>query len=110
MKLGIGDAAILKAFTRPPSLAVFHRHPGSTIPQLALSSLTIQYFHWVLQSKYPILRVHIREPAGPGSGAVLLTSTGPLLVHLWNKVFWDAVKRSDGSLAGMQGTIGTARP
>lgn len=109
MKSGIGDPTVLTKLQKanklgglPPSSWINNTAVGAGLfdnPNtfIELSGPSVQSYVYSYDNPIPADRdLYLQHRNGPYSFASEIS------------VFWDTVQRSDGSLAGMQGTIGTA--
>ena len=109
MKSGIGDPAVLTKLNQanklgglPPSSWINNTAVGAGLfdnPNtfIELSGPSVQSYVYSYDNPIPADRdLYLQHRDGPYSFASEIS------------VFWDTVQRTDGSLAGMQGTIGTA--
>jgi len=109
MKSAIGDPAVLTRLQQagqlggvPPSSWINNTAVGAGLfdnPNtfIELSSPSIQAYSYVYEN-----------PPTADQTPYLQKRSGPYSFAGTVSVFWDYIKRTDGTLAGMQGTIGTA--
>lgn len=109
MKSGIGDPAVLERLQKANKLGGIPA--TSWINNTAVGAKLFDNPNTFIELSSPNLQSYVYSydnPPASDKALYLQHRSGPYSFASEISVFWDTVKRADGSLAGMQGTIGTA--
>lgn len=109
MKSGIGDPAVLERLQKANKLGGLPA--TSWINNTAVGAKLFDNPNTFIELSSPNLQSYVYSydnPPASDKALYLQHRSGPYSFASEISVFWDTVKRADGSLAGMQGTIGTA--
>ena len=109
MKSGIGDPAVLERLHAANKLGGLPSK--SWINNTAVGAKLFDNPNTFIELSSPKVQSYVytyENPPANDKALYLQHRSGPYSFASEISVFWDTVKRSDGSLAGMQGTIGTA--
>ena len=109
MKSGIGDPAVLERLQKANKLGGL---PSSSwINNTAVGARLFDNPNTFIELSSPNIQSYVynyENPSASDKELYLQHRSGPYSFASEISVFWDTVKRSDGSLAGMQGTIGSS--
>ncbi|KAG6997739.1 oxygen-dependent choline dehydrogenase [Physcia stellaris] len=109
MKSGIGDPAVLERLQKANKLGGIPA--TSWINNTAVGAKLFDNPNTFIELSSPNFQSYVYSydnPPASDKALYLQHRSGPYSFASEISVFWDTVKRADGSLAGMQGTIGTA--
>ena len=109
MKSGIGDPVVLERLQKANKLGGL---PSSAwINNTAVGAKLFDNPNTFIELSSPNIQSYVytyENPPTSDKAQYLQHRSGPYSFASEISVFWDTVKRSDGSLAGMQGTIGSS--
>lgn len=109
MKSGIGDPAVLTRLHQADKLGGLPS--TSWINNTAVGAGLFDNPDTFIELSGPSIESYVYSydnPPAADKALYLQHRSGPYSVAGQTSVFWDTVKRADGTVAGMQGTIGTA--
>ncbi|MCJ1399429.1 hypothetical protein MMC11_002631 [Xylographa trunciseda] len=109
MKSGIGDPAVLTRLQEANQLGGLP--PSSWINNTAVGAGLFDNPNTFIELSSPFIQSYTYSYANPiasDSSLYLKRRSGPYTFASEVSVFWDTVKHTDGTVAGMQGTIGSS--